>query len=138
VTAASAAAAELGVSLTRRGLARKVAFVTPRAAEGEAPNDWVSSVADADTAVIYMGAGLCEPIARALIAHGLPARTPVALVEDASLPGARVFTGALEDLPRLARALGSGPAVIVLGEVLRAVDAGALARGPLRSLLKRA
>jgi uroporphyrin-III C-methyltransferase len=138
VTAASAAAAELGISLTRRGLARKVALVTPRAGEGEVPNDWVSSVAGADTAVIYMGAGLGEPITRALVAHGLAPQTPVALVEDASLPQARVLTGALVDLPRLAGALGSGPAVIVLGEVVRALDAGALARSPLRSLLKRA
>src|SRR6266436_8545411 len=44
VTAAQAAAAELGVSLTRRGVARKVAFVTPRAGAGEPANDWVSSV----------------------------------------------------------------------------------------------
>ena len=62
VTAATAAGAELGVSLTRRGLARHVAFVTPRAGRGERENDWAASVLAADTAVIYMGAGLAEEI----------------------------------------------------------------------------
>ena len=138
VTAASAASAELQVSLTRRGVARKVAFVTPRAGEGEPDNDWVSSVAAADTAVIYMGAGLAEAISAALIGRGLAPQTPMALVENASLPDARVRVGALADLPGLAKTLGPGPAVIVLGEVLRAARAGTAGRAELRSLLKRA
>jgi uroporphyrin-III C-methyltransferase len=139
VSAASAAAAQLGVSLTRRGVARKVAFVTPRAGAGEPANDWVSAVAAADTAVIYMGAGLADHIARALVEHGLRSDTPVALVENASLPQAQVRVGTLHDLPRLARATGPGPAVIILGEVLRAAgSAGAALSVELRSLLKRA
>jgi uroporphyrin-III C-methyltransferase len=139
VTAAAAAAAQLGVSLTRRGVARKVAFVTPRAGAGEPPNDWVSSVVAADTAVIYMGAGLAEPIARELARAGLPGSTPVALVENASLPAAEVQAGTLADLPRLAERVGAGPAVIVLGEVLRSARAAGVAEpARLRSLLKRA
>jgi uroporphyrin-III C-methyltransferase len=139
VSAASAAAAQLGVSLTRRGVARKVAFVTPRAGAGEPANDWVSAVAAADTAVIYMGAGLAEQIARALDEHGMRPDTPLALVENASLPQAQVRVGTLHDLPRLARATGPGPAVIILGEVLRAAEsAGASLPVELRSLLKRA
>ncbi len=138
VTAASAAAAALGVSLTRRGVARKIAFVTPRAGAGEPANDWVAAVAAADTAVIYMGAGLAESIARALIGHGMRPDTPAALVENASLADAKVRTGSLADLPRLAASLGSGAALIVLGEVLRAVQAGAALPAGLRSLLKRA
>jgi uroporphyrin-III C-methyltransferase len=54
VTAALAAAAEAGVSLTQRGVARSVAFVTPRVGEGEAPSAWARSAAAADTAVIYI------------------------------------------------------------------------------------
>ena len=57
VTSALAAAAEAGISLTQRGLARSVAFVTPRVGEGERPSDWAKIAAAADTAVIYMGAG---------------------------------------------------------------------------------
>src|SRR5713226_3850249 len=57
VTAALAASAELGISLTQRGVARSVAFVTPRVGEGEAPSAWVQSIAAADAGAIYMGAG---------------------------------------------------------------------------------
>ncbi len=139
VTAATAAAAELGLSLTRRGLARHVALVTPRAAEGEPENCWVASVLAADTAVIYMGAGLAEAISVELIERGKPKGTPLALVESASLPERRVLHGTLADLPELARRTGGGPAVVVLGEVLKAAIAEpAAAAKEIEALLKRA
>src|ERR1700704_1339826 len=119
VTAATAASAELGVSLPRRGLARHVAFVTPRAAQGERDNDWAASVLAADTAVIYMGAGLAEGISSELIARGKAKATPLVLVESATLPERRVLCGTLADLPALALQAGSGPAVLLLREVLR-------------------
>ncbi len=139
VTAASAASAELGISLTRRGLARKVAFVTPRAGVDQPENDWATSVLAADTSVIYMGAGLARVIVEALIGRGLHPATPVALVENASLPGSRILRGSLAGLPLLAQALGAGPVVILLGEALResATKAAALPDN-LRALLKRA
>jgi uroporphyrin-III C-methyltransferase len=139
VTAATAAAAELGVSLTRRGLSRHVAFVTPRAAEGGRGNDWAASVLAADTAVVYMGAGLAQAISAELIRRGKPATTPVALVENASLPERRVLLGTLADLPALSQRTGGGPTVLLFGEVLKA----AFARGPaladeIENFLRRA
>lgn len=120
VTAALAASAELGVSLTRRGAARSVAFVTPRAAAGERVSGWIAAVLAADTAAIYMGAREAEAIAAALIGAGKPATTPVALVEDATLPGMAVQYATLRELPSLVAR--GGPAVILLGEVLRAAQ----------------
>jgi uroporphyrin-III C-methyltransferase len=120
VTAALAASAEVGVSLTRRGMSRHVAFVTPRAGRGERENDWAASVLAADTAVIYMGAGLAGEIGSALIRRGKPRTTPIVLVESASLPERRALYGTLADLPALALKAGDGPAVVILGEVLRA------------------
>ena len=137
ITAASAAAAELGISLTRRGLSRHVVFFTPRAAEGERENDWVASVLAADTAVLYMGAGLARTIAAELVGRGKPAATPVALVENASLPERRVLLGTLGDLATLAGKTGGGPTVVVFGDVLKA----ALAQGgadQIERLLKQA
>src|SRR5207253_11076503 len=84
VTAALAASADLGISLTQRGVARSVAFVTPRVGAGEAPSEWVRSVVAADAAAIYMGAGHAEAIAAALIAAGKPPTTPIAIVEVAA------------------------------------------------------
>ena len=125
ITAALAGAADLGVSLTQRGLARSVAFVTPRVGAGEPASTWVQTVLAADTAAIYMGAGEALQIARALIDAGKPATTPVAVLENASLPETRVLAGTLADLPQLAAQLGGGPVLIVLGEVLRALASAA-------------
>jgi siroheme synthase len=119
VTAALAASAELGVSLTQRGRARSVVFVTPRVGEGEKPNDWARTAASADTVVIYMGAGQAEMIANALLAQGMRPDTPVVVVENTTLPDSQRLSLSLRDLPYVA-ALGlTGPALIMLGEVYR-------------------
>jgi uroporphyrin-III C-methyltransferase len=118
ITAALAASAQLGVSLTQRGRARSVAFVTPRVGAGEAPSRWVEVAVAADTVAIYMGAGNAAAIAQTLIGAGKRAATPVAVIENASLADAAAVYGTLDELPRLAAQLGGGPAVMVLGEVL--------------------
>ena len=63
VTAAQAASADLGVSLTRRGISRSVAFATPRVGSEEQPSDWAASLAHADTAVLYMAAHQAREVA---------------------------------------------------------------------------
>jgi uroporphyrin-III C-methyltransferase len=140
VTAATAAAAELGVSLTRRGTARHVVFVTPRAAEGERKNDWAASVLSADTAVIYMGVGLAEEISTELIKRGKPKDTPLVLMESATLPERRVLRGTLGDLPQLTRRTGAGPVTVLLGEVLKAArfDCATASVEELEALFKQA
>jgi len=123
VTAALAASAELGVSLTRRGVARTVTFVTPRIGDEETASDWVKAAVSADTAALYMGAGQAEALARTLIENGLPASTPVVVVRDASLPSSITRAGVLRDLPMLCATQDDGtpsPAVILLGETLAA------------------
>jgi len=119
VTAALGASAELGVSLTRRGLSRSVVFVTPRAGKGERANDWVKVVLAADTAGIYMGAGQAKEISRALIAAGKSPATPLVVVENASLPEARRHFGVLGQLELTAARSSGGPVLILLGEVYR-------------------
>jgi len=129
VTAALAASAELQVSLTRRGEARSVAFVTPRVGAGERPSRWVDAVLAADTAAIYMAAGETATIAQALIDAGKSARTPVAVVERASQPDAKVVLttlGRLRDMKA-----PSAPALIFLGEVYREAAAAAIAGEPV-------
>jgi uroporphyrin-III C-methyltransferase len=140
VTAATAVAAELGVSLTRRGLARHVVFVTPRAASGAHDNDWAASVLAADTAVIYMGAGLAEAISSELIRRGKPGETPLALVESATLPDRKALHGTLVELPELALKAGTGPALVLLGEVLQdaLVDRGQAAVEDIEASLRQA
>lgn len=125
VTAALAAAAEAGVSLTQRGLARSVVFVTPRVAEGGAPSDWAHKAAAADTAVIYMGAGEAQAVTSALLAAGARPELPVLVVENASLPQSRHVALRLEELPRIARLGLAGPTTILLGRVFEPAVAAA-------------
>jgi uroporphyrin-III C-methyltransferase len=125
VTAALAAGAEAGISLTQRGIARSVAFVTAQVGQGEAPSNWAKNAAAADTAVIYMGAGQAETVAAALIAAGAPRDLPVLVVESASLPNSRHIALTLKELPQLSRYGLAGPTVIMLGRVFAAALAAA-------------
>ena len=120
VTAALAAAAEAGVSLTQRGVARSVTFVTPRVGEGEAPSAWAKSVAAADTAIIYMGAGQAQEITAALIAAGAPRDLPVLVAENATLPQVRRVVLTLEELPEITHYGFSGPTLIMVGRAFAA------------------
>ena len=53
-------------------------------------------------------------------AHGRAPETPIALVENGTLPNERVVTGTLADIVhRAARARVRPPALIVVGEVVR-------------------
>ncbi|WP_427968292.1 uroporphyrinogen-III C-methyltransferase [Altererythrobacter sp.] len=121
ITAASAAAAGLGASLTLRGLARKLTFVTAHARAGEALDlDWAALADPQATLAIYMGKKAAPEVAKNLLGHGLSPDTPIALVENASLPQERRLRTTLGLLPLTARsALGDGPALILIGEALR-------------------
>lgn len=120
VTAALAGSAQVGRSLTRRGVSRSVVFVTPRVGEGEDTSDWAPAVAAADTAVLYMAAGQAEALVRVLQQHGMAATTPVAIVENASLPTSRRVLTVLGDLPRAIPSGEGGPVLVMLGQVFAA------------------
>ena len=125
VTAALAAAAQLGTSLTQRGSVRNVAFVTPRVGEGEvAVNGWVDALASTDAGAIYMGAGEAQAIARALMAAGKPASLPVAVVESASLPESRTVHTTLHSLAQIGAGEIAGPALLLVGPQFAARAAG--------------
>ena len=124
VTAASAAAADLGLSLTLRGLARRLTFVTAHTKSGAAPDvDWAALADPQATLAVYMGKAAAGHVSRGLIAAGLAPDTPVALVENASLPEKRKFFTRIDLLPLAAKsALQDGPALILIGEALRGAE----------------
>jgi len=127
VTAASAAAASLGTSLTLRGLARRLTFVTAHARGTESLDlDWSTLADPAATLAIYMGKAAAPLVGRELQRAGLAANTPVAMVENASLPNEQIFTTRLELLPLAAQtALGDGPALILVGAAMSLARASA-------------
>ncbi|RVQ65760.1 uroporphyrinogen-III C-methyltransferase [Croceicoccus ponticola] len=122
ITAASAAAADLGMSLTLRGLARRLTFVTAHALAGERVSlDWHALADPQATLAVYMGKAAARDVSAGLIAAGLPRDTPCALVEQASLPTGGEFLTRLDLLPIAARtALGDGPALILIGQAVGA------------------
>ncbi len=121
VTAALAAAADLKTPLTERGIARKVTLATQRVGAKQASNS--VRYEPGETLVLYMAAGDAQAVAAELLAQGFSARTPIVLVENASLPTARHSRGCLEDLMRLASAHAAGPTLLCVGEVFRATEA---------------
>jgi uroporphyrin-III C-methyltransferase len=119
VTAALAAASTLRVSLTRRGIARTVSFLTPRVGRGETESEWLPAALAADTVILYMAAGAGREIAQALIDAGKPPSTPVAMVESATLPAERRILTTLARLANAELARAEGPVVVCVGEVFR-------------------
>ena len=122
LTAASAAAASLGRSLTLRGHARRLTFVTAHTMAGAALDiDWQALADPQATLAVYMGKAAACQVSAGLIAAGMPLETPIALVENASLAEERRIVTRLDLLPLAARAMGEGPAVILIGQAVSPV-----------------
>ena len=115
VTAALAAAAQIGTSLTQRGNVRSFALATPRVGDGEHASNWIDGFCTADAGAIYMGAQEASAIATALIAAGRAPSTPVAIVENASLPDACAHYTTLGGVPAFAGHRFGGPVLLLVG-----------------------
>jgi len=118
ITAASAAAASGLASLTLRGLARRLTFVTAHARADEAINlDWQALAAPDSTLAVYMGRAAAPEIARNLIAAGRSPDTPVMIAVNVSLSTERLIRGKLSALPFLTRAISEDdPTLLLIGE----------------------
>ena len=138
VTAASAASASMGMSLTLRGTARRLTFVTAHTQKGKLlALDWQALADPQATLAIYMGKASAPEIARGLMEAGLSGSTPVALVENASLPNESHFITRLDLLPIAARtALGDGPAILLIGEASGLASSQASAAQQVKSAAK--
>lgn len=119
VTAAFAAAADFELPLTLRGVASSMVFTTGHDLKGETLPDWARLAIDGATVAVYMGRSIAAEVAARLIAAGLSPDTAVAVVENASLPGKRLFHGTLADLPSLeSRADLTGPVMTIIGDAV--------------------
>jgi uroporphyrinogen III methyltransferase/synthase len=125
VTAAVAAAAYAGIPLTHRKLASGVALVTGHEADdkSESALDWDALARWKGTLVFYMGVANFPTIAANLIAHGLGAETPAAVIHWGTTPRQKVVMGTLRALPEAAAAADlKPPALIVIGAVVALRD----------------
>lgn len=131
ITAAAAAGAAIGASLTSRGHNKSVSFMTGHDAKGFAEQDWASLAAPGSRAVVYMGIGASRFIQGRLMLHGADKNLPITIVENASRPEQIIAPATLGTLPEdLIEAGIKGPAVLMIGYALRDVSAaGELKQG---------
>ena len=125
ITSGLAAVTSLGVSLTHRQHAHGVMFVTGHARADASALHWptlAACAAQGITLVIYMGIATVDALQAGLL-QGLPAQTPVAVVQHASLPQQRHVVCTLNELVSEVNAQGIGsPAIIVVGDVLHGLQ----------------
>jgi uroporphyrin-III C-methyltransferase len=121
VTTATAAAAYLGTSLTRRLVARRVQMVTGHDVDGQLPTDLdLAALADPGaTTCVFMGKATFPALAEKLVALGLSAATPTVVVESLGTPDTRVTAGTLNEIAaRLKADKPVGPCMILYGNAL--------------------
>ena len=116
ITAASAAVASIGQSLTQRGRNSAVRLLTGHDTAGFADHDWRALARPGEVAAIYMGKKSARFIQGRLLMHGADPQTPVTVIENVSRPDQRILSTTLADLePTLTRAALTGPALTLYG-----------------------
>ncbi len=124
VTAASAAAAAIGASLTARTRNSDLRLMTAHDLKGYAEQDWSALARPGAVAAIYMGKRAARFLQGRLLMRGADPATPVTLVENASLPGQRIVATRLDRLPAdMAGADPRGPVLMLMGLAPRSAAA---------------
>ena len=114
VTAACAAAAVAGRSLTERGVADTLVFATGMGRAGDPLPETTRLCAPGVTTAFYMSVRQSSRIATDLMARGMPADAPVTVAVDVSKPGQAVFDSTLGGLSDLVARERIGGCAILL------------------------
>lgn len=126
ITAASAAVAAIGQSLTKRGRNSSVRFLTGHDVKGFADHDWRALARPGEVAAIYMGKRSARFVQGRLLMHGCDPETPVTVVENASRADQRVLVTTVSQMePTLSEADLAGPALTFIGLAPRAAQVAA-------------
>jgi uroporphyrin-III C-methyltransferase/precorrin-2 dehydrogenase/sirohydrochlorin ferrochelatase len=119
ITAAIGAAAQFEVPLTFRNEALRITFLTAHKAGDADTVDWSALTDEKMTVVVYMGMTAAASVRKGLLAAGRSRQTPVGVFARATLPDAQAEVGLLDELPELVERIGRGPAILVIGDVVR-------------------
>lgn len=121
VTAGIAAPAYAGIPVTHRRAGSSVTFVTGHEEIDKArPGvDWQGLARSSDALVIYMGLHNLAAISAELLAGGLAADTPAAVIQQGTVLGQRTLLAPLAELAEQVRQEGlASPAIVVVGAVV--------------------
>ncbi|MEI8345386.1 MAG: uroporphyrinogen-III synthase, partial [Candidatus Omnitrophota bacterium] len=121
VSSSIAAAAYAGIPVTYRKLASRVTIVTGHESPDKSVEtiEWQKILDRHSTLVILMGMANLAKITGELIRGGNSSKTPVAVIENATLPVQKVVTGTLSNIADKVRQAGlKPPSVIVVGRVV--------------------
>ncbi len=123
LTAGLAGLASAFIPATMRGINRAVVLATGQTAEGPDMVDWEAVARLRQPVVLYMAVRTIGGIAFRLIAGGMPADTPAAVVSEATTARQVVLVTTLSALAgEIARAGLATPAMIVIGDIVRMRD----------------
>ncbi|HEY3431262.1 MAG TPA: uroporphyrinogen-III C-methyltransferase [Rhodocyclaceae bacterium] len=118
ITAAAGCAAAAGIPLTHRDHAQTLILATGHQKQPGLTLDWPQLAHGNQTLVFYMGISNAPEIAHQLEQHGLPASTPVALIERGTTPRQRVSCTSLAQLvDHIAQEAIHPPALLIVGSV---------------------
>jgi len=121
ITAASAAVAGIGQSLTQRGRNSALRYLTGHDMAGFADHDWAALARPGEVAAIYMGKRAARFLQGRLMMHGADPATPVTVIENASRPDQRILATTLARMePDMTEAGLTGPALTFFGLAPRA------------------
>ncbi len=121
VTAGIAAPAYAGIPVTHRRSGSSVTFVTGHEEiDKRRPSvNWRALAAASDGLVIYMGLHNLPRISEELMAGGLAAETPVAVIQQGTVEGQRCLKATLSEVAALTLAQAfKSPSIVVVGEVI--------------------
>lgn len=118
ITSATAAPNEAGIPLTKRGVNESFWVVTGTLSSGQLAHDISLAAKSTATVVVLMGLVHLEKIAQIFSLERSP-EEPVAIIQEATLPGKKIITGTAIDIVSKAQAYHvTAPAIIVIGKVV--------------------
>ena len=119
ITAANGCSSYAGIPLTHRDYAQSCVFVTGHLKDGSVDLNWKALAHPNQTVVFYMGLHGAPTLCKEMVAHGLPASTPVALVEPGTTPQQRVLIAPRDTLLDVIKNEDiKPPTLIIVGEVV--------------------
>jgi uroporphyrin-III C-methyltransferase/precorrin-2 dehydrogenase/sirohydrochlorin ferrochelatase len=133
VTSAFAAPAAAEVPVSHRGVAHEIVVVSGHVAPDDPTSlvDWPTLARLRGTLVLMMGVAKLSAFAEVLIAHGRPADTPVAVIQDGTLRSQRTLRSTLAEAADAMAEQGiRPPAVIVIGAVAGLAETHSIPTNP--------